>query len=481
MGAPRSVLLRFGGALALVSLGSWALAASLDVSTAYKLRALNYRDVELTEKPSNLSYMSQNAQLGFGVKNIELTGGAGPEPATMDMALSLRAVGLTGPIGASTGPIIGHPFDRIAQFYPNANFIPFIESAYVRTHGLFGYPVDLTIGQQPYTVGSGLLLSDDGVGLPGVSARAALPWWDMKADGYVFQPRSAPFNAGNTPGSLMIYGVSLEVPSEGTWQFNEMMERELNGQLIELASPVAQNAPGGYPVSKAVRSFTSVHYQISYGPMFFDGEAAMEKGSATPIGPGTVCSDVSGTGLPLCAPNRITFNANAEVIRAKWKVPIRGQDGIARLTAARGSGANVTKPTTDTAFFPSHGHRLDGLERSGFGEFFQATPYDAFGGHSTSTASGLTPGVSGILSVGIGFTPPAYKGITFDFDYWLFQADRSTTADRNLGHETDIRARYGFRDRFNITASAALFSAGTATNPSRPSARRYMLEFAGRF
>ena len=438
-----------GIALAALFLAPSAFgAARLDVSTAYKLRGLSYKNMHISDPVQNKSFMTQNARLGFAVREIELTGGAGPEPVTLDVALSLRAVGVAG----STGPVLA-PFDIAAQRYPNAEFLPFIENAYLRAHGLFGYPMAVTFGQQPYTVGSGLLLSDDGAGLAGISARGSLPWWDMKRDGYLFQPR----NHQTLSDSLTIFGTSLEIPSEGTWQFNQMFERELN-----------QTRAAGLPVGRATRSFSSARYLINFGPLFFDGEAALQKGSANPSGPAPIG-------------NHVTYNSNAQVMRAKWKQPFFKEDGIARMTVSRGSGDNGSTPTTDEAFFPSFGHRFEGLERSGMGDFFQATPYDAFGGQSTSTASGLPAGASGIISVGLGFTPPMYRGIAFDLDFWLFQADRNVGPHRTLGHEYVIRARYGFRDRFTVTLAAALFTAGPALAANKNSSRRVMLEFAGRF
>lgn len=439
-----------GACLAAALLASPAFGtARLDVSTAYKLRGLSYKNLHITDPVQHKSFMTQNARLGFAVRDIELTGGAGPEPVTLDMALSFRAVGVAG----SSGPVLA-PFDVAAQRYPNAEFLPFIENAYLRAHGLFGYPMDVTFGQQAYTVGSGLLLSDDGAGMTGVAARGSLPWWDMKLDGYVFQPR----NHQTLADSLTVFGASLEVPSEGTWQFNQMFERELN-----------QTRAAGLPIGRATRSFSSVRYLINFGPLFFDGEAALQKGSANPSGPAPAGSHIS-------------YNSNAQVMRAKWKQSFfKGQEGIARLTVARGSGDNGSTLTTDEAFFPSLGHRFDGLERSGFGDFFQATPYDAFGGQSTATASGIPAGASGIISVGLGFTPPSYRGVAFDVDFWLFQADRNVGPHRTLGHEYDLRARYGFRDRFTITLGAALFTSGPALSPGKNSSRRILLEFAGRF
>lgn len=445
---PRMRLLGAGLAAALLASPAFG-AARLDVSTGYRLRALSYKNTHISDPAQDKSFMTQNARLGFAVRDIELTGGAGPEPVTMDLALSLRAVGVAG----STGPVLP-PFDAAARRYPNAEFLPFIENAYIKAHGLFGYPMDITFGQQPYTLGGGLLLSDDGAGLTGVSARGSLPWWDMKLDGFVFQPR----NNQDSANSLTVYGTSLEIPSEGTWQFNQMFERERREMFV-----------AGHQAGFAVRSFSSARYLINFGPLFFDGEAALQKGSASPSGPTPFDS-------------KIVYSGNAQVLRAKWKQSFfKGEEGIARITAARGSGDSGGTTNKDEAFFPSFGHRYDGLERSGFGDFFQATPYDAFGGQSTATASGLPQQASGIISVGLGFTPPSYRGITFDLDIWHFQADRNVGPHRTLGSEWDIRARYGFRERLTMSLSMAHFTAGPALTSTKAASSRAMLEFSGRF
>ncbi|MBI4422480.1 MAG: alginate export family protein [Elusimicrobia bacterium] len=430
-------------------LSTSALGAALDVSTGYRLRALSFKNLKIVDPPQDKSFISQDARLGFAVRNIELTGGGGPEPVTMDVALALHGVGIAG----SSGPLTA-PFDRIASHYPNAEFLPFIESAYVRAHGLFGYPMDVTFGQQPFAVGSGLFLSDDGVGLAGVSAKGSLPWWDMKLEGYALQPRASQQMAQN----LTVYGASLEIPSEGTWQFHQLFERDLRDQTVI-----------GRQASRARRSFSGVRYQISFGPLVFDGEAAMQRGHAVPSGP-----------VPFA--DRLTYKGDAQQMRAKWKQPLwGGREGIGRLAVARGSGDNPTTASVDEAFFPSRGHRYDGLERAGFGEYFGATPYDAFGGPSTHTATGLPPGASGIIAVGLGLTPPSYKGATLDIDYWLFQADRNFGPHRTLGGEFDFRLRYGFRDRFAMSLSMARFRAGHAISLSKANSRRYALEISGRF
>ena len=167
----------------------------------------------------------------------------------------------------------------------------------------------------------------------------------------------------------------------------------------------------------------------------------------------------------------------------KWKQSLyKSGQGIARVSVARGSGDKPGTPTTDEAFFPSRGHRYNGIERVGFGELFAATAYDAFGGnYSTTTASGLRTGASGLVVFGVGYTPPAYRSLTIDIDFFLYQAERISTGPRTLGTEWDLRLRYPIRDQLNIAATMAYFRAGQFTDPGRSVARKYSFEVSGRF
>ena len=430
---------------------SMASATNLDLGTFYRMRALSYSNLNLGDPRNNHSFISQNAELSAFVRDIHVPLGDFPEQ-TLDVGLALRAVGIAGSTTA-----VQAPFDRAAANYPNAQFIPFIESAYVKLKQMFGKPIEATFGQQPFALGSGLLLSDDGAGMAGVSVLGGLPFWGMKAGSFIFQPR----NQQGSPNSLMVYGASLELPTEGVWQLNYMMEKDQS----------AQTSGGGLPITDATRRFMSLRYQMSWGPFIFDGEGAIERGYGDPA-PSLLNPQNS----------RVHFNGNAEVFKAKWRQPISNKwgEGIGRAVFARGSGNKGGPNPTDGAFLPSHGHRFDGLERGGFGDFFGATPYDALG--TQPTANGLPAGVSGIQTVGLGFTPPAYHGVALDLDYFLFQADQNNFGpDRTLGNEYDGHLRYGYRDRFQILAGIALFKSGKAINQSRPSAHRYTFEVLGRF
>ncbi len=449
---------------ALLAAGfSSAHAASLDVTAAYKMKAASYSNLHYNTGDKNShSFITNDARLGIAVRKIPLEQRGG-EDVTMDLGIVLRAIGVSGSTAA-----VASPFDRIAAYYPSSNLTPFIENAYLKVHRLWGYPWEATFGRQNYRLGSGLLLDDDGAGLTGASARGELPWWNMKLEGFLFNDRN-PMNATG-PNSLDLAGLSVDLPGEGVWQLNQLFERDRGNQTVYGCSYPGNPQANGCLVSKAVRSFTSLRYQISYGPMVFDGEAALQKGYATPTG-------LTPSG------NHITYNGNAEVVRMKWKQALwKTAEGIARMSVARGSGDNPDTATTDEAFFPSRGHRYNGLERVGFGELFAATAYDAFGGnYSTTTANGMRNGASGLLVVGAGYTPPAYKSLTLDIDFFLYQAERISAGSRTLGTEWDVRLRYPIRDQLSISAAMAYFRAGKFTDAGRSIARKYSFEVSGRF
>jgi hypothetical protein len=364
--------------------------------------------------------------------------------------------------------------------------VPFLENAYIRANHLWGLPLSATFGRQTYRLGSGLLLDDNGAGFTGAVVRADLPWAGMKLEAFGFEdqdptaatvvvPATSPGGPvlAASPTNLMLYGFSLGIPTEGLWQVNELIEHE-QGDSIVYGCEDDPTVGVGCSASKATRSFTSLRYAINYGDIFFDGEAALERGTATPDG-------------PTPAPNHITYNGDAEVARVKWKQALyHTGEGVAWITLARGSGDRAGTPTRDEAFYPTHGLQYDGFERVGFGDFYGATPYSALGGNyatsgSSVTRSGLQPGASGIRTVGIGYTPPAYRGTAFDLGYYLYQADQVSSGSATLGMEWDARVRYQIRDQFSLSAGYAYFRAGPASNPDLGVARKYTFEFKGRF
>ncbi len=476
-------------ALCLLAAGA-SRAANLDVTAAYKEKAVDYTNLNLNKsEPNDHSFLYSDGRLGIAVSKIYLAT-QGAEDTTMDVGLLMHALGASG----ASGTLSSTPFNRVAANYPSTDFTPFFENAYIRVHNLFGKPVEATFGRQSFKLGTGMILDDDGAGFDGVTVRGNLPFWGMSAQGFVFEdhnPLIATFpNNANAPyqtpffsGALTMFGASVLLPTEGTWELNELVESDHSVAPVYgcTYTDPSSGDTDQCMASRALRSFTDVDYKVSYGPLVFDGEAAIEKGVATPTN-GQDLTNPNPTVAPAASPTHITYDGNAVVFRAKWKQPIYhwSTPGIARVSLARGSGTGGG--TTDGAFFPSHGHQFDGLERDGFGDFFGASPYSAFGGnYSTSTLSGLQQGDSGIIVVGVGYTPPSYKGFALDLDYFLFQADRVTSGPRTLAGEYDTRIRYNVLDHFALAAGADFVQIGSASYMGKGSARKYYFQAQGRF
>ncbi|MBI4057400.1 MAG: hypothetical protein HY399_07650 [Elusimicrobia bacterium] len=376
------------------------------------------------------------------LKNIKLDSPRGRD-TTMDVGLLLGAIGISG----STVPIQS-PFDRAASRYPNSNLTPYIQNAYVKVNQFLGYPWQLTLGRQPFELVGGLLASDNGVGFTGLRIDYPFRSWEMKTKLFMFEPSST-----GGVNSLDLYGFSLEIPSEGIWELSALIEKDKT-------TTVALNTP----VQGAVRTFYGLRYSLEYGPLSFDGQGVIQSGSAKPQNP---------------AQSKITYAGTALLFKGKWTQEM-GRLGIGqgRLSFGKGSGDHSDTLTRDEAFFPSYGKRFDGLERAGFGDFYGASLYDAFG--STSTANGLPPNASGVQVFNLGATFPPYNGIYLDIDYYIFQAGTIGSAlTKSLGKEWDVRLHYTIKNKLTIQVAFASFSPGNPYNST--TAKRFLFEASGRF
>ena len=206
-------------AVLIVCGASSASASNLDVTAAYRMKAVSYKNLDLSSDPTGRnshSFIVNDARLGMAVRKIPLHSRGG-EDTTLDVGLLLHAIGVSGSTVA-----VASPFDRIAAYYPNADLTPFIENAYLRVNRLWSLPLEATFGRQNFKLGSGLLL-DDGVHLVGglrVSAGHAgdvldgldhlLGPLELLARQLVRQPPEArPLGGGPAGGSPRRDGISL--------------------------------------------------------------------------------------------------------------------------------------------------------------------------------------------------------------------------------------------------------------------------------
>ncbi|OGR91825.1 MAG: hypothetical protein A2992_09025 [Elusimicrobia bacterium RIFCSPLOWO2_01_FULL_59_12] len=139
----------------------------------------------------------------------------------------------------------------------------------------------------------------------------------------------------------------------------------------------------------------------------------------------------------------------------------------------------------DSSFRPSFGHRFDGMERSGFGELFGASLYDAAA--SSAYPSGLPPGASGIRVIGGGVTTHPTALLSIGIDYYVYDAMeqasaafQSSASESSLGSEFDLGVGFAYTNYLSFRGSAAFFSSGGAFVNGRR-ASRYLIEARGRF
>src|SRR5580700_7813272 len=122
-------------------------ASVLDIGTDYRIRdiSLNETDYGLTGGQTYPNYYSQRAEAHIG----------GRFSPNISFMTQFQALGIAGSSTSVTNPAINPSGDR----YPNTNFTPWIQTAYLKASNLYDWPVDLTIGRQPITLGDGLILS----------------------------------------------------------------------------------------------------------------------------------------------------------------------------------------------------------------------------------------------------------------------------------------------------------------------------------
>ncbi len=477
-------------ALSLLLLSGTSFAAStLDIGTNYRLRyiSLNKTDYGLSSNKDYPLYFSQRAQAHIGGKfspNIEFM--------TQFQALSVA--------GSSATSISNPSINPSGNRYPNTNFAPWIQLAYMKASNLYDWPVDLTIGRQSIVLGDGLILSDDDLGFTGIRLDSRLPWYDLQANLFTFK---AAQNVSANNGKD-IYGIELTKPTQNVrYQASMVTEHDATGSTVYIrpsenasaSNPQfqqlfpGQNFGGTYnfTASQITRTFfdARVETRLLQGG-FIKAEAALQSGhvsrdsslgtsSATALG---YSSDVKLGGY--------AFLVSGGLFTRFSKYGPIEIHGLFGLASGDGGGS------TDNSFNPSFGHRYDGLERAGFGEYYGATLYDAFpsttyGATSSSpSVSGLPVGHSGIRVIGAGVTTHPTSLLSFGIDYYVYTSQESTTfsvapSESSLGTELDIGAGFAYTNYLTFRATFALFSPGKAYGAYTNNAQRIALEAVGRF
>lgn len=394
-----------------------ARATKLDLSSNIEVKAANYSHLIITGAHGvGQELYLENAALGFVIKNIKLEK---TENSSMDVGIVLNSIGAG---GASTGTLKAAAFREVAARYPHIDGTPYIKEAYVRVYRFLNEKVTATFGRQSFTLGQGVTLSDDGLGLPGAHFEAAKLYKGIGGEAFYFRPNQS-------TGFVSLYGAGIQYPSnEGLWRLYHMRE---SGAL-----PAAE--PGGVSISRK-KQFTGVRYFLNHKQLNFDGEFILQRGSARKAGGG-----------------KADYNAYAYLIKGAWNQKL-GMFGASKLRIAYGKSSGNPGQVTDKdkAFYPAFGHRYKGLERDGYGEIAGASLYDMI--QTSNTVNGMPCGVSGLNIVNIGADLP-YKKVVFAVDIYRFRAAQNAGGgSTQLGSEIDLRAAYSMGDSLRLKAVYAVF------------------------
>ncbi len=441
-----------------------AHAASLDIGTNYRLRGISMDKTDFgATTGQEYSYYSQRLLAHIG----------GKFSPNIEFMTQFQAIGIAGSSSAIVSPIANPSGSR----YPHTDFTPWVQLGYVKATQLYDLPVDITFGRQSILLGDGFLLSDDDLGFTGIRLEGRLPWYGLQAQLFTFKTSDSVMGSHDTD----LYGFELTKPTRNIrYQASIVTERDKSGSTIYIRP--SENsltfAPGtDLRASKIERTFydARIEGRLREGG-FYKGEFALQSGSV----------DRSTTTLGDVDLGGYAFLVSGGLFTRFSKygpIEIHGLFGV----ASGDSGGS-----SDNSFRPSFGHKYDGLERSGFGEFYGSTLYDAipsstYGpGASTNSVSGLPIGHSGIRVIGAGVTTHPTSLLSIGIDYFVFTSQESTnfsaaSSESGLGTEIDIGVGFAYTNYLSFRGTYAIFSPGAAYGAFTDNATRIVLEAVGRF
>ena len=455
----RSPCLWLLGLFALAPLSNLFAASKLDVGAEYRLRGIQITNISYASelplgsgKTVDQKYYSQRAR-------VYLTGKLDPG---IQIGSVIQAVGVAG----SSTALLGR--------YPHEDFTPFIENIYAQANEMFGWPLNLTVGRQPFVWGSGLLISDDDMGFDGVRVEAG-PFWGMR--GHLFTAKARERFSGENDKDLHLAALSSKWGIHN-FKLGYVMEQDKSG--------TAYNSISSTPsVTSDFISRRFINFQadgrLEQGA-FYKAEYAMQMGKAKLPG-----RDVKLSGSAL------TFEGGFDFVHPRYRRMILA------FVFMQGSGDDINTPDEDEKFNPSFGHKFDGLERAGYGEFFAATPYSFFNqdrimvqsqvaGTSNVQAIPYDWLFSGMRMFGFRGSINPWEPFTAGLEFYLYSA-RETPDIRNrglttitetaLGRELVIKAAYTYAKRINFAIRWGKFFPNATLNS--PGSTRLIAEASAKF
>ena len=250
----------------ILALPSISSATKLDLSSNIDVKAANYTSLITDKKRQGQALYTENASLGFIIKDIKLEKA---KDSSMDVGVVLNSIGN----GASTNTLAAPQFTEAAARYPNVDGTPFIKAAYIKVYHFLNPGTTLTLGRQAFTLGQGITLADDGLGLPGARIGTEKFWRNLNGEFFFFRPFK-------DTGYVKVIGAGIDYPaSDGFWHFSHFWEQD-DRVITELGHTA--------PSTSRTKKFTDIRYFMNHKQLSFDGEFILQRGNSQETGGKTI-------------------------------------------------------------------------------------------------------------------------------------------------------------------------------------------------
>ncbi len=431
-------------------------AAVIDIGSEYRLRSVTLANPTYTSeapigsgKTIDQNYFSHRAR-------VYLKGKFDPN---IEVGTVIQAISIAG----STAPFINR--------YPKEDLTPFIENAYIKANEIYDFPINLTLGRQPYQWGTGLLISDDGLGFDAIRLDAG-PFWNISTHLLTAKVKEQ-ITLGDR--DLHLAGLSYD------WGLNKIRA----GYVIEVDQTGSSyfNLSSTTSVSSEKISREFIDFQLE-GRLekgaYYNAEYVIQRGYARVPGKETT---LSGSAL--------TFEGGFDFIHPRYKRMILA------FVFMQGSGDSSSTADGDEKFNPSFGHKFDGLERSGRGELFAGNPTTFFNedkviipitvGSSVIATRPYNTTYSGIRTFGFKGSVQPWDYFIAGLEYYLYTAMEKSELgigapsliQKSIGRELVISGQINYFKTLSFSIRWGKFFPSSILNDVGSS--RLILEAQGRF
>ncbi len=353
------------------------------------------------------------------------------------VSLKLQLLGIWGAAYGSTQTVVG--MTPAVSFH---NETPFIENAFIKLDSIQGLPLSFTFGRQPFRLGDGVILDDDGFG----------------------------FNA---------YRLDCRWPRKFSWTVIGIKALESSGS--QPAGEEDHDAYGAIGEFQPFTGFKCLTYYVreidKVGPNLkkdFLGlrlEGRQDKGLYSTFYKGEYILQNGTVRYPEEKNNAVGRLFGGGFIT---DVPMLGKM-VVNIDYVLGSGDNSETTETDEAFSPGLGHKRRGLYRAGYGEYYAASLHNVYGG--------MPAGLSGVQTMSVGVNvSPLTPALTLGGSYYNYKAEKApANVSNDLGMEIDFSAKYDYSENILLRLIYAVFVPGKGTTNEGDSATKIMLETAAHF